>query len=111
MKAGQLSLRIACHLFPQTAGQDIDDLTRWMETARPEGGDEGLRLNGAGENLTWAAADFENFTEPRPALADYEAEFEKAVRLLMENGWGFRQRHGYRAIHGGTSRRQRGTPG
>ncbi|MFE7300656.1 amidohydrolase [Streptomyces sp. NPDC057579] len=89
-KAGQLSLRIAYHLFPQTAGQEIADLTRWIETARPEDGDEWLRLNGAGENLTWAAADFENFAEPRPELGAYETEFEKAVRLLMENGWGFR---------------------
>lgn len=89
-EAGQLSLRIAYHLFPQTAGQEIDDLARWVETARPEDGDEWLRLNGAGENLTWSAADFENFTQPRPELAPYEAEFEKAVRLLMENGWGFR---------------------
>lgn len=89
-KAGQLSLRIAYHLFPQTAGQEIADLTRWIEMARPEDGDAWLRLNGAGENLTWAAADFENFSQPRPELGDYEGEFEKAVRLLMENGWGFR---------------------
>ncbi|WP_030757190.1 amidohydrolase [Streptomyces griseus] len=90
-KSGQLSMRISYHLFPQTPGQEIDDLTRWVETARPEDGDEWLRLNGAGENLTWAAADFENFTQPRPELSpDYEGEFEKAVRLLMENGWGFR---------------------
>lgn len=59
--------------------------------ARPGDGDAWLRLDGAGENLTWAAADFENFSQPRPELAsDYEAEFEKAVRLLMEHGWGFR---------------------
>ncbi|WP_454607328.1 amidohydrolase [Streptomyces tendae] len=90
-REGELSLRIAYHLFPQTAGQEIDDLTRWIGMVRPEDGDEWLRLNGAGENLTWAAADFENFAEPRPEHApDYEAEFEKAVRLLMENGWGFR---------------------
>ncbi|MFJ8229908.1 amidohydrolase [Streptomyces sp. NPDC094448] len=87
---GALSLRIAYHLFPQTAGQELDDLRRWIETTRPGDGDAWLRLNGAGENLTWAAADFENFAQPRPALGDYEAEFEKAVRLLMENGWGFR---------------------
>ncbi len=88
---GELSLRIAYHLFPQTAGQEIDDLARWIGMVRPEDGDEWLRLNGAGENLTWAAADFENFAQPRPDLASgYEAEFEKAVRLLMENGWGFR---------------------
>ncbi|MEU9671180.1 amidohydrolase [Streptomyces bobili] len=89
-KAGQLSLRIAYHLFPQTPGQELDDLARWIEMARPEDGDAWLRLNGAGENLIWSAADFENFTQPRPELADYEAGFEKAVRLLMENGWGFR---------------------
>jgi predicted amidohydrolase YtcJ len=90
-KAGQLSLRIAYHLFPQTPGQEIDDLERWIGMIRPGDGDEWLRLNGAGENLTWSAADFENFTEPRPELAaDYEGSFEKAVRLLMENGWGFR---------------------
>ncbi|MGW0581963.1 amidohydrolase [Streptomyces sp. NPDC002920] len=89
-KSGQLSLRIAYHLFPQTAGQEIEDLTRWIEMARPEDGDAWLRLNGAGENLTWAAADFENFAQPRPELDDYEPEFEKAVRLLLENGWGFR---------------------
>ncbi|TMR22694.1 amidohydrolase [Nonomuraea turkmeniaca] len=90
-RAGELSLRIAYHLFPQTAGQELADLKRWIETVRPGDGDEWLRLNGAGENLTWAAADFENFSEPRPDLAPgYEAEFEQAVRLLMENGWGFR---------------------
>ncbi|MBB5926624.1 amidohydrolase [Streptomyces echinatus] len=90
-EAGQLSLRIAYHLFPQTAGQEIDDLTRWIGMVRPEDGDAWLRLNGAGENLTWAAADFENFSQPRPELAiAYEGEFEKAVRLLMEHGWGFR---------------------
>ncbi|GGT33378.1 amidohydrolase [Streptomyces chromofuscus] len=89
-KEGRLSLRIAYHLFPQTAGQELADLRRWIEMVRPGDGDEWLRLNGAGENLTWAAADFENFTEPRPQLGDYEAEFEQAVRLLSENGWGFR---------------------
>ncbi|WP_326600499.1 amidohydrolase [Streptomyces sp. NBC_01803] len=90
-RAGELTLRIAYHLFPQTGGQEIADLTRWIEMVRPEDGDAWLRLNGAGENLTWAAADFENFTEPRPELSQgYEVEFEKAVRLLMENGWGFR---------------------
>ncbi|MFF9090927.1 amidohydrolase [Streptomyces sp. NPDC014991] len=90
-REGRLSLRIAYHLFPQTAGQEIDDLTRWTGMVRPGDGDEWLRFNGAGENLTWAAADFENFAQPRPEhAAGYEVEFEKAVRLLMENGWGFR---------------------
>ncbi|MFJ5933529.1 amidohydrolase [Streptomyces sp. NPDC093071] len=90
-RSGELTLRIAYHLFPQTAGQELADLRRWTQTVRPGDGDAWLRLNGAGENLTWAAADFENFTEPRPDLGPgYETEFEQAVRLLMENGWGFR---------------------
>ncbi|MFD0277404.1 amidohydrolase [Kitasatospora sp. NPDC127111] len=89
-RTGRLSLRIAYHLFPQTAGQEIADLTRWIGTVRPGDGDEWLRLNGAGENLTWSAADFENFSEPRPELGAYEGEFEQAVRLLTEHGWGFR---------------------
>ncbi|WP_434095754.1 amidohydrolase [Streptomyces lavendulae] len=90
-RTGELSLRISYYLFPQTAGQELADLRRWTQTVRPGDGDEWLRLAGAGENLTWAAADFENFAEPRPDLADdYEAEFEQAVRLLTENGWGFR---------------------
>lgn len=87
----QLTLRIAYHLFPQVGGQEVADIQRWVETVAPGDGDEYLRLNGAGENLTWAAGDFENFSEPRPALAeDYEQEFEKAVRILCEHGWGFR---------------------
>jgi predicted amidohydrolase YtcJ len=89
-RSGELSLRIAYHLFPQTAGQELADLKRWTEMVKPGDGDEWLRLNGAGENLTWAAADFENFSEPRPELGSYEPEFEQAVRLLLENGWGFR---------------------
>lgn len=90
-KEGSLSVRIAYHLFPQTVGQELDDLKRWVGMIKPGEGDEYLRLNGAGENLTWAAADFENFTQPRPELAsDYEIEFEAAVRLMLENDWGFR---------------------
>ncbi|WP_204366843.1 amidohydrolase [Mycobacterium sp. UM_CSW] len=87
----QLTMRIAYHLFPQVGGQEVADIQRWVQTVTPGDGDEYLRLNGAGENLTWAAGDFENFSEPRPELAeDYEQEFEKAVRLLCEHGWGFR---------------------
>ena len=88
---GELTLRIAYHLFPQVPGQEVADMQRWIQTVTPGDGDDFLRLNGAGENLTWSAADFENFAEPRPELAEnYEHEFEKAVRLLCENGWGFR---------------------
>ncbi|WP_189929864.1 amidohydrolase [Streptomyces sulfonofaciens] len=89
-EAGELTVRVAYHLFPQTLGGELEDLRRWIGMVRPEDGDGWLRFNGAGENLTWAAADFENFAQPRPQLPAYEGEFEKAVRLLMEHGWGFR---------------------
>ncbi|MGA5699056.1 amidohydrolase [Peterkaempfera bronchialis] len=88
---GLLTLRIAYHLFPQTAGQELDDLRRWIGTVRPGDGDAWLRLNGAGENLAWSPADYENFTEPRPLRpGQADSELEAAVRLLLDNGWGFR---------------------
>jgi len=88
---GELTVRIAYHLFPQTAGQEIDDLRRWIGMVKPGDGDGWLRANGAGENLAWSPADFENFAEPRPRLADKAAgDLETAVRLLTEAGWGFR---------------------
>ncbi|NGN91832.1 amidohydrolase [Nocardioides sp. KC13] len=90
-EAGELTVRVAYHLFPQTAGQEIDDLKRWIGMVSPGDGDEWLRANGAGENLAWSPADFENFAEPRPQLTGRAAgDLEKAARLLIENGWGFR---------------------
>ena len=48
-------------------------------------------MNGAGENLTWSAADFENFLEPRPVPAPtMESELEPIVELLATNEWPFR---------------------
>ncbi|NEN05026.1 amidohydrolase [Diaminobutyricibacter tongyongensis] len=88
---GELSIRIAYHLFPQTAGQELDDLRRWIGMVKPGDGDQWLRANGAGENLAWSPADFENFAEPRPQLRESAAaDLEAAARLLIENDWGFR---------------------
>jgi predicted amidohydrolase YtcJ len=48
-------------------------------------------MNGAGEMLTFSAADFEDFLEPRPDLPpSLEAELIRVVRLLAENRWPFR---------------------
>jgi predicted amidohydrolase YtcJ len=88
---GELSVRIAYHLLPQTAGQELDDLKRWIGITSPGDGDGWLRCNGAGENLAWSAADYENFAEPRPQLSENAAaELEAAAHLLVSNGWGFR---------------------
>ena len=88
---GELTVRLAYHLFPQVPGQELDDLRRWIGMVSPGDGDQWLRCNGAGENLAWSPADFENFAEPRPQLADKaKSELDAAARLLLDNGWGFR---------------------
>jgi len=87
----QLTVRIAYNLFAQKAGQELSDYERWIAMTEPGAGDTMLRLNGAGENLAWSAADFENFLEPRPELASVmESELEPIVERLAENEWPFR---------------------
>ncbi|CAN0472753.1 unnamed protein product, partial [Discosporangium mesarthrocarpum] len=86
-----LTIRIAYNLFAQKAGQELSDYEHWLAMTEPGAGDGMLRMNGAGENLVWSAADFENFLEPRPDLAPtMEKELEKIVELLAANKWPFR---------------------
>ncbi|MDX2289924.1 MAG: amidohydrolase [Hyphomicrobiaceae bacterium] len=88
---GELTVRVAYNLFAQKAGTEITDYERWIEISKPGSGSSFLRHNGAGENLTWSAADFENFLEPRPDLAPtMERELEPIVELLATNKWPFR---------------------
>lgn len=87
----QLTVRIAYNLFAQKAGQELTDYEHWMTITKPDAGDDWLKMNGAGENLAWSAADFENFLEPRPDLAPVmEKELEPVVELLATNRWPFR---------------------
>ncbi len=87
----QLSLRVAYSLFAQKPGEEISDYTRWLGMTRPGDGDAMLRVNGAGENLVWSAADFENFLQPRPDLKPImESELEQIVRKLVEANWPWR---------------------
>jgi hypothetical protein len=90
-RQGLMTVRIGYDLFAQKAGEELADYRRWLGMTRPGEGDDFLRMLGAGENLTWAAADFENFREPRPELPpDMEAQLEPIVRLLAEARWPFR---------------------
>lgn len=89
--SGEMTVRIAYNLFAQKAGEEFKDYQQWTRDLVSECGDELLKLNGAGENLTWSAADFENFLEPRPELSgEMEAELEPIVELLAEKQWPFR---------------------
>jgi predicted amidohydrolase YtcJ len=87
----QLTARIAYSLFAQNAGRELADYTRWIAMTRPGEGDDMLRVAGAGENLVWSAADFENFLQPRPDLRPVmEAELEGVIRALVSARWPFR---------------------
>ncbi|TQV86789.1 amidohydrolase [Exilibacterium tricleocarpae] len=87
----ELTVRIAYNLFAQKAGTELSDYERWVAMTEPGAGDAYLRMNGAGENLVWSAADFENFLQPRPDLRPaMEDELEKVVSLLADNAWPFR---------------------
>lgn len=88
---GQMTVRVAYNLFAQQAGQEYSDYERWVELTSPGAGSDMLMMNGAGENLVWSAADFENFLEPRPEPAPVmEKELEAVVELLATRKWPFR---------------------
>lgn len=90
-RKGEMTVRIAYNLFTQKAGGELDDFRRWIGMTKPGTGSDFYRMNGAGEMLTFSAADFEDFLEPRPDLPPtLEGDLPAVVRLLAENRWPFR---------------------
>src|SRR3954454_23680908 len=90
-RRGEMTLRIAYNLFTQSPGGELEDFRRWAGTTGPGAGDAFYRVNGAGEMLTYSAADFEDFLEPRPDLPQtMERDLPAVVRLLAEKRWPFR---------------------
>ncbi|BAL24830.1 amidohydrolase [Azoarcus sp. KH32C] len=87
----KLTVRISYNLFTQRPKEELADFQNWTSTVTLRQGDDFYRHNGAGEMLTFSAADFEDFLEPRPDLAPtMEADLEKVVRHLVEHRWPFR---------------------
>ncbi|WP_413558962.1 amidohydrolase [Bdellovibrio sp. HCB209] len=92
----KLALRIPFYLFAPVAGKELADYERWTKSAHPESLHDlhlgsHYHLMGGGENLTAAAADFEDFMEPRPDLpANMEAELKPILKLLFKHQWIFR---------------------
>ena len=92
----KLTIRIAYYLFAQEKGKELQNYETWIKTVKPNHNDDMFRLNGyvmegGGENLTWSAADFENFLEPRPELGEnMEGDLKPIVQLLVKNRWPFR---------------------
>lgn len=88
---GQMTVRVAYNLFTQNPGNEKADFERWIDIANPGQGDDFYRLNGAGEMLVFSAADFEDFTEPRPDLnLNMEGQLAEVIKLLASNNWPFR---------------------
>ena len=90
-KRGLLTVRVAYNLFTQRPKHELEDFASWVNMTKPGQGDDFYRMNGAGEMLVFSAADFENFPEPRPELANtMENELKDVVELLVRNRWPFR---------------------
>jgi predicted amidohydrolase YtcJ len=88
---GELSIRLAYNLFTQKPKHELSDFQNWTKMTKPGAGDDFYRVNGAGENLVFTAADFEDFLQPRPdMLPVMESELKVVVRHLVENRWPFR---------------------
>jgi predicted amidohydrolase YtcJ len=95
-KDGKLTVRTSYYLFAQKPGKELEDYQRWLTLTKPDTNQHmfyanGYTTEGAGENLVWSAADFENFLEPRPDMPEQmEGELEAVLRLLVKNRWPFR---------------------
>ena len=88
---GELSIRLAYNLFTQKPKQELSDFQNWTKMTKPGAVDDFYRVNGAGENLVFTAADFEDFLQPRPyMLPVMESELKGVVRHLVEKRWPFR---------------------
>ena len=88
---GEMTVRVAYNLFTQHPRGELADFDAWTRAVQPRQGDDMYRLNGAGEMLTFSAADFEDFLQPRPDLpATLEPELTDVVRLLAERRFPFR---------------------
>jgi predicted amidohydrolase YtcJ len=87
----EMTVRLSYNLFTQHAKGELADFTKWTRENQYRQGDDMFRLNGAGEMLTFSAADFEDFLQPRPDLPpSLESELTDVVRLLAEKRWPFR---------------------
>jgi len=89
---GLSTVRVGIHTFPQVGGREYQDYQRWIGMVKPGDGDDMLRFIGGGENICWAAYDYEIFAQERPNLdRDVREKAMPIYKLLAENNWPWRQ--------------------
>ncbi|MEO1687256.1 MAG: amidohydrolase [Pseudomonadota bacterium] len=89
---GLLTTRIGYHSFPQNKGEELADYARWTSRIRAGAGDDMLKFVGAGENLGWAAYDYEIFADARPDIDPDAEDYQTQVMTVLGEGeWPFRQ--------------------
>ncbi len=94
--AGHQTVRLGYSTFPQVKGQEDDDYRRWTRTFKAGEGTPMFRFIGAGENICWAAYDYEIFSMPRPDIdPDAEIRQEHILRTIHQAGWPSRQHMTY----------------
>ncbi|MEM6256954.1 MAG: amidohydrolase [Planctomycetota bacterium] len=93
---GRLKVRTSMNTFPQVKGREEANYRRWVKEHKPGDGDDMLYLGGAGENICWAAYDYEIFKDTRPDI-DKNAEQvqQPIIDLLTKNNWPTRQHMTY----------------
>ncbi len=95
-KTNGLTVRLPYYLFAQKPGSELQDYLHWINMVDiDEHTDAGhlteYYVQGGGENLVAAAADFENFNKPRPDLAPgMENQLKAVISALVKNRWPFR---------------------
>lgn len=93
---GKLTVRTGYYLFAVDKGKELEFFKTWSHSLKSGTNADlfkpnGYTFQGGGENLTWEAADFENFLEPRPELHDVmEGELDSIVTIFAKNKWPFR---------------------
>lgn len=94
--AGLLTIRLAYNLFTQKPKGEKEDFLNWTKTSKYKDGNDYFRHNGAGEMLTFSAADFEDFRVARPDMPpEMEGDLEGVIRVLVENRWPWRMHATY----------------
>lgn len=96
-KQNRIPMRVSMYLFTQTAGKELQDYEKWTEEVKRDFNYatellHGYEYEGAGENLVYAAADYENFMAARPPLNEEKLrnDLTAVTTLIVRNGWPIR---------------------